>query len=438
MHAPGQVIEVDCDELAAPEPLSHAPAGDYQLMVLLDTDHNAPYKAFTIGDLRSAVQAVTIDPVAGWAQEVRLTERIADAPLTLAPGQELVDFPSPSLSAFWGRPVEMRALVVTPADYAATERRHPVAYVTHGFGGTMSDALGFAGFLQQQEAAGQLPPMIWVMLDQWSAFGTHEFADSVNNGPWGHALTTELIPHLEQRYRMDARPPGRLLTGHSSGGWATLWLQVRYPEVFGGTWPTSPDPVDFRDFSNLDLSTATNFYSRSDGSPAPLIREGGRAVETAEQVARREMVLGDYGGQNVSYEAVFSPRGPDGRPLPLFDRSTGEIDRTVAAYWREHFDISRILTARARELEPVLRRKLHIVVGTADTFFLDQSVRLLEEALMPLGYDAKFTYLEGRHHFNLFEGDLFGRIALQMSDVARPGHSWTPKRPFDPATVLAQ
>jgi len=89
------------------------------------------------------------------------------------------------------------------------------------------------------------PEMIWVMLLQASPTGTHEFADSANNGPWGKALTMELIPYLEKKYRMDARPNGRFLTGHSSGGWAAMWIQVSHPDFFGGTWPTAPDPGDF-------------------------------------------------------------------------------------------------------------------------------------------------------------------------------------------------
>src|SRR3546814_4636404 len=102
-------------------------------------------------------------------------------------------------------------------------------------------------------AKGERPPMSWVILDQHIATGTHEFADSANNGPWGAALTTEAIPALEAKYRMDARPSGRFLNGHSSGGWSTLWLQVAYPKIFGGTWPTAPDASDFHDFTNINI-----------------------------------------------------------------------------------------------------------------------------------------------------------------------------------------
>ena len=111
------------------------------------------------------------------------------------------------------------------------------------------------------------PPMICVLLDESLPEGTHEFADSVNNGPWGAALTKEFIPWLESKYHMDARPSGRLLNGHSSGGWATLQLQVNYPQVFGGTWSTSPDPSDFHNFTGPGLyAPHANLYHKADGT----------------------------------------------------------------------------------------------------------------------------------------------------------------------------
>jgi hypothetical protein len=165
---------------------------------------------------------------------------------------------------------------------------------------------------------------------------------------------------------MDSRPRGRFLTGHSSGGWATLWLQVTYPRFFGGTWSTSPDPVDFRDFTNIDLTMDRNVYTRSDGTSTRLVRMNGRDVESFEDLSRQEQVLGEYGGQISSFDWVFSPRGPDGRPMPLFDRDSGVVNREVADYWLQHYDISRILTSKARELVGDLRGKIHVIVGTAD------------------------------------------------------------------------
>ena len=140
--------------------------------------------------------------------------------------------------------------------------------------------------------------------------------------------------------------------------------------------------------------------------------------------------------QFSSFEWVFSPRGPDGRPLQLFSRHSGAIDRTVAAYWLEHFDIRRVLTTNASQLVPRLRSKIHIVVGTEDTFFVDRAVRLLQKDIVPLGYQAHFTFLEGRNHFDLYKGGLITQIATQMYAVARPSAKWKPRVAPLPATKL--
>jgi pimeloyl-ACP methyl ester carboxylesterase len=268
--------------------------------------------------------------------------------------------------------------------------------------------------------------MIWVFLDESSATGTHEFADSVNNGPWGQALTTELIPHLESQYRMDARADGRFLNGHSSGGWATLWLQVRYPKVFGGTWSTSPDSSDFHDFTGPDLyAPNANVYRKPDGSLRPLVRNDGKVIATFEDFARLERVIGPYGGQMASFEWVFSPRGADGRPMPMFDRDTGAVDPQVVAYWRDHYDIAHRLQTMWPQLKPDLDGKIHVIVGTADTFYLDGAAHKLKAVLDGLHAKAEVKFLPGRTHFDLYtKGDdrmaMLKQIAWSMYHVARP------------------
>ena len=288
-----------------------------------------------------------------------------------------------------------------------------------------------------------MPPMIWVFLDESSATGTHEFADSVNNGPWGTALTEELIPELERSYRMDAKPSGRFLTGHSSGGWATLWLQVRYPKVFGGTWPTSPDPSDFHDFTGVDLyAPGANVYRRTDGSAYPLVRDHDKVIATYEQFARLEDVIGPVGGQMASFDWVFSPRGTAGRPMPMFDRTTGVVDPKVVAYWRDHYDIAHLVQAQWPRLKPDLDGKIHLTVGTADTFYLDGAAHRLKAVLDGLGAKSEFTFVPGRTHMDLYaEGDdrraLLKKIAWQMYAVARPGSTLAPRVPVNMKPVPA-
>ena len=422
---PGKPIEVEADSLAYPAPFSSAAPGDYQIMALLDVDHSFSYSEMGAGDLRSVVVGVRdLKPDAAEPISLTLSKRVEDEhPIADTESIKLVTFQSSTLSSFWGRPIMMRAGVVLPPGYATSKLRYPTVYKIHGFGGSYRSAWISGPPLFKQMSEGKSPEMIYVYLDATCPLGHHEFADSVNNGPWGQALTKEYIPYLETKFRMDAKPSGRLLTGHSSGGWSTLWLQVNYPDFFGGTWSTSPDPVDFRSFSSIDLTRqpAENFYRGPEG-PRNIFRYKGRNVFSWDQYAHFARVIGEYGGQLESFEAVFSPRGDDGRPMPLFDRETGAIDPFVQKAW-ERYDISRLLVSQWWKLDPKLKGKLHLVVGSVDNFHLEEAVYLLRDTLKKLGSDATFEIVEGRDHMDLYQGDLADRIAQEMFRVARPGNS---------------
>ena len=419
--APGKPILIDADQLAFPAPFSTAKTGEYQVMALLDLDHSFAYSEMGAGDLTSAVIKVQnlSAPIS-----LNLTKRVEDPhPIADTDSIKLVTFQSPVLSAFWGRPITMRAGVLLPPGYATSKVRYPTVYKIHGFGGSARGAWQSGPALLKKMAAGTQPEMIYVYLDGSCPLGHHEFADSANNGPWGKALTNEFIPYLERKFRMDAVPRGRFLTGHSSGGWSTLWLQVNYPDFFGGTWSTSPDPVDFRSFSSIDLSKlpAANFYRDQSGKPRNIFRYHGQDVFSWDQYARFEKVVGPYGGQVASFEAVFSPKGEDGRPMEIFDRQTGEIDPFVQKAW-ERYDIRRILVSNWKTLGPKLQGKLHLVVGSADNFHLEEAVYLLRDTLKDLKSDATFEVAEGRDHMDLYQGDLADRIAQDMYKVARPAN----------------
>jgi S-formylglutathione hydrolase FrmB len=433
----GQIATVDADSDAVPDAWSKLPPGRYHLQAVLDVNHDYNYVGRSGGDIVSKVVDVTLPgPVPTVAlSSVLPTE---DPYAAHSPGQQAlaaylpkvlpINFVSEKLSAFWGRPVVMGGWVALPPDYdAKSGKTWPTVYQTHGFGGDVRSARWTAASYAKLMTEGRIPPMIWVTLDESSATGTHEFADSVNNGPWGAALTTELIPYLEHQYRMDARPSGRFLTGHSSGGWATLWLQTRYPKIFGGTWSTSPDPSDFHDFTGADLyRPGANVYVDASGKPTPLVRLNGKDVANFEDFAKLEAVLGPYGGQMASFDWVFSPRGPDGRPMQMFDRRTGAVDPAVVLYWRNHYDIAYRLQDEWPSIRKDLDGKIHIIVGTADTFHLDGAAHKLQAVLQRLGAKDDIGFLPGKTHMNLYEanGDpqaLTVQIAREMYAVARPG-----------------
>ncbi|WEN13461.1 alpha/beta hydrolase-fold protein [Rhodanobacter sp. AS-Z3] len=443
----GHGVDIDVDAQAFPAGWSQLPAGDYLVQAVLDVDHNYNYSGRGAGDLVSDVVRMHLPATTTavlqlnrvlpahepWALSPSTPKPLRDALPTARQHTESIDFVSPALSTFWGRPIHMRGWVLLPPGYdAKSATRYPVVYNTHGFGGSVDRFTGSIVSTWSNMVGGELPPMIWVFLDESSATGTHEFADSVNNGPWGHALTTELIPQLESRYRMDGTPNGRFLNGHSSGGWATLWLQTRYPEVFGGTWSTSPDPSDFHDFTGVDLyAPNANVYHRADGSAYPLVRDNGKVLASFETFARLEKVLGEYGGQMGSFDWVFSPRGVDGRPMPMFNRDTGAVDPAVVAYWHDHYDIAHLLQANWPTLKPNLDGKIHVIVGTADTFYLDGAAHKLKAVLDGLGAKSDIRFLPGRTHFDLYKiGDdrsgLMKQIAWEMYALARPGSKLKP------------
>jgi S-formylglutathione hydrolase FrmB len=321
------------------------------------------------------------------------------------------------LSAFWGRDILMQAGVVVPPDHKADEAL-PVCYSIHGFGGSHLSAQNAGPRLVEQMGNGY-PRMLYVFLNAACPLGHHEFADSVNNGPWGKALTEEFVPALEKEFHAGGRPGARFLTGHSSGGWSSLWLQVTYPEFFGGTWSTAPDSVDFRDFTGIDVYRFANAFQDPDGNPIQLVRRNGEFVASIEQFVRDEVAKKDYGGQFASFDAVFSPRGEDGRPMPMFDRKTGAIDLFVAKSW-EKYDIDLILRRNWAALGPKLTGKLHVFVGTQDTFRLEGALYLLRDDLKKLGSDAEIVFAEGRDHgtlmraHELWPDGLLARIHKEM------------------------
>ncbi len=438
---PGASVEVDADEIAYPNPFSSLKPGTYEAQAVLDPRHTYSYAGRASGDLLSKVAPLPAwTPGRGPEPDLVLTATVPErAPKTLLTAAQekaarLEDFISPSLTRFFGYPVHIRAWVIVPPGYDTNLKdRYSTVYWTHGFSAGLAYARLAGAAIYTRMAEGKMPPMIWVMLDESWPTGAHEFANSVNNGLWGSALTAEFIPFLESKYRVAGGPNNRFLQGHSSGGWATLQLQVNYPGIFGGTWSTSPDPADFHDFTGVDLyAPHANMYRRPDGSPYPLVRDHGKVIATVEQFARLERVLGDYGGQLGSFEWVFSPRGSGGRPLPMFNRDTGDVDPEVVAYWRDHYDLAHKLTAEWAVRGPALQGKIHVFVGTADTFYLDGAAHQLDAVLRGLHAEAQFTYIDGRTHFDLYQvGDdragLFDQIGAEMWAAAHNGEAWKPK-----------
>jgi enterochelin esterase-like enzyme len=410
----GRTVALDTQETTYPRGFSTLAPGAYRIQIVLDRDGDYNYAGRGPGDLVSGVVTVQFPlksapsipldhellPEAGQFDTTGLPPRAAEQIAASRPHLHDERVTSAVLTRFQGTSQAVAAWVLTPPGYDPNLRKtYPTVYTAGGFGATHKlDGQQLSRIWHLMET-GAIPPMIWVSLDFRTPNGTTEFVDSVNNGPWGRALTTEVIPALEARYRMDAKPSGRFLTGHSSGGWFALSAIIRYPKLFGGSWATSPDPVDFHKFLGVDLyARGANMYRAANGTPRPLERDHDKVLTTIEQSARLETVLGHDGGQLRSFDWTFSPRGADGRPAFMFDRVSGAVDPAVVAYWRDNYDLAHRIETDWPQLKKDLDGKVHLTVGDADSFYLDGAARRLEAAFRKVGGRADFTFIPNATH----------------------------------------
>jgi len=324
--------------------------------------------------------------------EIFLSNRVRERELPRA-GENLkwVRFRSVLLSEFCGRDVYHRAGVALPRGYddpARAGRDWPTVYIVPGFGGREESAANYAEMLRVVDPA-DVPQAVHVVLDPESPLGHHGFVNSPHNGPRRTALVEEFIPHLEREFRLASRAEGRLLYGHSSGGWSVLWLQLQHPEFFGGCWSSAPDPIDFRAFQYSNLYRDANLYRFAPDNETPSYRTvdfDGRDV--VHMTVREEMMMeyaidphGRSGGQWDAWEAMYSPADPrTGAPRPLCHALSGEIDRAALQRWVQ-YDIYQIVRRDWERHRATLETKVRLLAGEHDNYYLERAVRNFREMI---------------------------------------------------------
>jgi hypothetical protein len=423
--APGQPAVIGGNTLGYPaKSLADIPAGEYQVQAVLNV-----YETFR----RSDGHTVLLPPDKGEGQHweskpgnlisrpqklrigtgtvrIALTEAI---PPVAAPVETKylrhVTVRSRLLSDFWGRDMELGAWVLLPPGFDEhPDARYPLA-IYHGHftsdwragsafreeppapGLTGSDRTDaeYSYKLYQDWTAGRLPKMLIMTVQHANPYYDDSYAvNSANLGPYGDAIVKELIPEVERRFRGIGAPWSRVMYGGSTGGWEVLGAQVFYPDDFAGVWCFCPDPVDFRAYELVNIYEDENAYGKPGPfavTPRPAKRDpDGHVTATVEQSVRFEAVLGSRGRSSDQWDiwqAVFGPVGEDGYPQAIWDKATGVIDKKVAAYWRDHYDLRHILERDWKTLGPKLAGKIRIKVGTLDTYYLEKAVRYLEAFL---------------------------------------------------------
>ena len=395
------------------------------------------------GNLYSVPRAISLDPARGDVVRLSLNREIP--PVEDFAKQETkyvkyVKIRSERLSKFWGRDMHLAAWVLLPWGFEEhPDVRYPLM-VDHGhfpssFGGwretppdttlkpDFSARFNLRGYNRiQQEHAWQFyrdwtskgfPRALLIEIQHPTPFYDDSYAvNSANNGPYGDAIQYELIPEIERRYRGIGQGWARFTFGGSTGGWEAMAVQMFYPDEYNGAWVACPDPIDFRAYTVVNIYADTNAYFR-EGPFKRVPRPGqrnylGHISTTLEQTNHRELALGTHsrsGDQWDVWESVYSPVGADGYPKPLWNKLTGAIDRSVAEYWREHYDLSHILRRDWKTLGPKLRGKLRIYVGDMDNYYLNNAVYLVEDFLRSADPPAEAVVDYGDRDEHCWNGD---------------------------------
>lgn len=444
---PGTSFTVDASAFGYPiRSLRDVPPGEYTVQALLnryETFHRADGKTIKLAPDRGEGQHWNIAPGNLYSKPEKITIGNNGTPVKLELTEEIppiatpadtryirhIRIQSPILTRFWGRPMFLSAIVLVPQGFDEHPQAHFPLMIFHDhFVSDFSDfrtvppdpdlkpdyseRFHLAGYnrIQQQEAykfyqqwsGPNFPRFLVVKLQHANPYYDDSYAvDSANVGPYGTALETELIPAIEKQFRAIGQPWARFLYGGSTGGWESLAAQIFYPDHYNGAFAACPDPVDFHAYTNVDLYRDKNlFYLEGAHKQVeqPAMRDYlGHTTLTLKQNQAYELALGDHGRSGEQFDiwqAVYSPVGADGYPQPIFDKQTGVIDPAVATYWRDHYDLTAKLQREWPAIGHELQGKLHVYVGSDDTYFLNDAVYLLEDFLKTTNppYEGEVKY----------------------------------------------
>jgi hypothetical protein len=430
--------------------LKDVPPGDYTIQAVLNiyqTFHLANGKTVKLapdrgegqhwnlapGNLYSTPKKVHIG--SGGTIDISLDKVIPPiAPIADTTYIRHIRIQSKLLTTFWGTPMYLSAVVLVPEGFDSHPEAHypEMVFEDHfvtGFSDfrteppdpdlkpDYSERFHLAGYnrIQQQEAyknyqdwiAPKTPRYLVIKIQHANPYYDDSYAvNSANLGPYGDAIETELMPAIEKQFRGIGQGWARFLYGGSTGGWESLAVQMFYPDHYNGAFVACPDPVDFHAYMTRDLYKDDNmFYTQGANKriEQPSMRNYlGQTLMSMRDNIAYEAALGDHGRSGEQFDiwqAVYSPQGVDGYPQPIFDKDTGAIDHKTAEYWKQHYDLDAILQRDWLTLGPKLQGKLHLYVGSDDTYFLNNAVYLMEDFLKTTGtpghgvpYDGEVKY----------------------------------------------
>ena len=452
---PGETISIDPSTFAYPVgSVADIPEGEYSVQALLHK-----YETFNLSTGHKVKlpmdqgegQHWNISPQNIYSVPVQLTLGKGTPAVALKITEEIpsiepvsdseyikhIKIQSESLTEFWGRPMHLQANVIVPHGFDPNSSTQYPLMIFHGhfpdtFGGfrtkpptadandgVFNSRFGITGYeyIQQKEAydlyqqwtSDDFPRFIAIEIQHQNPYYDDSYAvNSANLGPYGDAITYELIPHIEKLYNGVGEGWGRFVYGGSTGGWEALAVQVFYPTEYNGAFAACPDPIDFRAYTAVNLYEDENAYY-TDGSFRKTLRPGmrdgkGMLKSSLRDMNYRELALasnGRSGDQWDIWQAVYSPAGENGYPKPIWDKLSGDIDREVANYWKENYDLRYIMERDWESLGPNLQGKIFLYCGDMDNYYLNNAVKLTEDFLESTTspyYKGEVDYGDGAEH----------------------------------------
>ena len=445
---PAQPTTVDSAAQGYPiRSLKDVPPGEYTVQAVLnkyETFHRSDGKTVKLHPDMGEGQHWNISPGNLYSKPKKITIGQAGAPINVELTEVIPPIKAPQdtkyirhiriqsdvLTKFWGRPMYIGAAILVPEGFDEHPNAHFPLIIFHdhfvddfdGFRTTppdpnlkpdYSERFHLAGYnrIQQEEAyrfyqtwiSPNFPRVLIVKIQHANPFYDDSYAvNSANVGPYGDAIENELIPAIEKQFRGLGQGWARFVYGGSTGGWESLAVQVFYPDHYNGAFAACPDPIDFHAYMTINLYDDKNAFFLEGAHKRvaqPAMRDYlGHTFITTQENNQYELALGDHGRSGEQFDiwqAVYSPVGDDGYAKPIFDKQTGEIDHSVAEYWRQHYDLEAILERDWPTLGPKLEGKIHIYVGSDDTYFLNDAVYRMEDFLKSTrnpAYGGEVTY----------------------------------------------
>ena len=452
---PGESVTFTNEDFGFPiDKLSKVPTGDYYIQALLHT-----YETFNLstgntvklpmdngegqqwnmspGNIYNEPIKINFD--ASSTSEVKITIDKIIPPIEEPKDTKWVKhikMKSEKLSKFYGKDMYLGAHILLPKDFEKhPEAKYPLmvfqGHFPNDFGNwrtkpadpnlktEYSDRFKINGYnkIVQQEAYDfykrwnkpDFPRMLIIEIQHPTPYYDDSYAvNSAAQGPYGDAITYELIPFIEEQFRGIGEGWSRFLYGGSTGGWEALAVQVKYPDEYNGCFAACPDPIDFRAYCLTNIYEDDNaYYYNSDFNTmeVPSKRDYlGHVSSSLKRSNHLELVLGDKsrsGQQWDIWEATYSPIGKDGYPQRIWDKYTGDINKEVANYWKENYDLRYILERDWNKLGEKLKGKIHIYCGDMDNYYLNNAVYLMEDFLESTSdpyYEGEVTYGDRAEH----------------------------------------